>query len=304
VTDLPDPVNGGSNVTYNVVATLSDALIDATAITLTLPLDLSVGFVSIAPPAGWACSAPPLGSTGFVLCSIASLPASANESFDLVVTASNALAPNATITQDASFKVFTSGRDVVAVASESTTVLAPAQLAATKTVDTTAQPGAAVTYTIVLSNSGPAMQADNPGDEFTDTLPADLDLVGASASSGAVAVDTINGIVTWNGSIPAGGSVTIFIDALLPVGAAEGTTIENQGSVAFDADGDGDNESSALTDDPATGQANDPTIFVVVAPIPIIDIPTLGGIGLAAFALLLAALAALRLSRAGQRRAP
>ena len=41
-----------------------------------------------------------------------------------------------------------------------------------------------VTYTVVLKNTGTATQADNPGHEFTDVLPAGLSLVSASASSG------------------------------------------------------------------------------------------------------------------------
>ena len=68
--------------------------------------------------------------------------------------------------------------------------------------------------------------------------------------------------MTWNGSIPAGGSVTITITAtILP--APAGTTITNQGTIAFDADGNGTNESTAQTDDPATGDPADPTSFVV-----------------------------------------
>jgi len=38
-----------------------------------------------------------------------------------------------------------------------------------------------VTYTVVLTNSGPGAQGDNPGNEFTDVLPAGLTLVSATA---------------------------------------------------------------------------------------------------------------------------
>ena len=303
IADLPDPVAGGSNVTYTVVVSLSAALTDATAVVLTLPPDPDAGFQSVTAPAGWSCSTPPIGSAGTVLCSIASLPASASESFDLVVAAPNNLPPGATITQSASFKVFTNGRDVVAVDSEGTIVLAPASLSATKTVATTGLPGAAVTYTIVIENLGPATQADNPGDELTDTLPIELDLIGATATSGTAAVDIGNGIVTWNGSIPAGGSVTIVIDAVLVEGTAIGTTIVNQGTLAFDGDGDGTNESSAVTDDPAPTGVDDPTTFVVVAPLSVIEIPALDSAGLAALALLLGGLAIARLACSRRRRA-
>ena len=45
--------------------------------------------------------------------------------------------------------------------------------------------GGTVTYTVSLTNSGPRFdQQDNPGDEFTDVLPAQLTLVSADATSG------------------------------------------------------------------------------------------------------------------------
>ena len=45
-------------------------------------------------------------------------------------------------------------------------------LTATKTVTGPFHPGTLVTYTIVLTNTGPSTQADNPGHEFVDLLPA------------------------------------------------------------------------------------------------------------------------------------
>jgi hypothetical protein len=94
--------------------------------------------------------------------------------------------------------------------------------------------------------------------------------------------------VTWNGSIPAGGSVTITIQATVNAGAAPGTTVSNQASFAYDADGNGTNETSGVTDDPSAGGAADPTTFTVGGGIPAPPIPTLDGAGLALLALLLA----------------
>ena len=65
-------------------------------------------------------------------------------------------------------------------------VFAPAvTLTGTKTVAGTFAPGGTVTYTVTLTNSGSGAQADNPGNEFIDVLPAGLTLVGASATSGS-----------------------------------------------------------------------------------------------------------------------
>src|SRR5215208_5210797 len=85
-----------------------------------------------------------------------------------------------------------------------------ATLSATKTVAGQFTPGTQVTYTIVISNTGTA-QGDNLGDEFTDTLPFSLFSITANATSGTASV--IGNTITWNGSIAAGGSVTITITA-------------------------------------------------------------------------------------------
>jgi uncharacterized repeat protein (TIGR01451 family) len=154
-------------------------------------------------------------------------------------------------------------------------------------------PGSTVTYTITISNTGPQQQQDNPGNEFSDVLPAQLTLVSASASSGTAVATIATNTVTWDGTIAVNGSVTITITAVVNTGF-NGQTVSNQGTINFDADGNGTNESTALTDDPAVGGANDPTNFVIPA---IAQIPTLSTVGLAALALLLAAGAMLLLRR-------
>ena len=63
-----------------------------------------------------------------------------------------------------------------------------------------------VTYTVVLSNTGNGAQADNPGNEFTDVLPAGLTLISATATSGTALATVASNTATWNGSIAAGGS--------------------------------------------------------------------------------------------------
>ena len=159
---------------------------------------------------------------------------------------------------------------------------------ATKTVTGSFVPGGAVTYTVILTNNGTSPQADNAGDEFTDVLPSGLALVGATATSGTAVATVGTGTVTWNGSIPAlGGSVTITINATVKANAC-GTVISNQGMVAFDANGNGTNESTLLTDDPGTAAADDPTSFAVAPCANVVEVPTLSESGLVALALLLA----------------
>jgi CSLREA domain-containing protein len=140
-------------------------------------------------------------------------------------------------------------------------VTSPATITGTKTVSGNFNPSGNITFTIVLNNSGPAAQASNPGNEFTDVLPASLSLVSASASSGTAAVNLATNTARWNGSIAKDGSVTVTIQATIQSNAAG--TVTNQGSIAYDADGNGTNEASASTDDPTVAGNNNPTSFTV-----------------------------------------
>jgi uncharacterized repeat protein (TIGR01451 family) len=165
----------------------------------------------------------------------------------------------------------------------------------TKTVTSGPGPytvGSNITYTVVLTNSGPGAQPNNPENEFTDTLPPTLALVSATATSGTAMANVPMNTVTWNGALAAsGGTVTITITAtILP--AAAGTTVSNQGTVLFDADANGSNESTAPTDDPTvTGAANPTSIQVIGGQDPTADIPTLSSLGLLLLAVVLAGLA-------------
>jgi uncharacterized repeat protein (TIGR01451 family) len=154
--------------------------------------------------------------------------------------------------------------------------------------------GDVITCTLVLLNGGPFAQADNPGNELTDTLPAGLTLLSASADSG-VASTSLN-TVTWNGAIPVGGQVNITFMAKVNAGTA-GTTICNQATAFLDTDGDGVNDTAFLSDlVESPGPPADPCCFRVLTPS---EIPALSQVGMALLALLLAAGAVVRL-RAGR----
>lgn len=166
-------------------------------------------------------------------------------------------------------------------ATDNTTVASSSDMTGTKEVTGNFVEGGTVTYVVVLTNNAATAQFDNPGDEFVDVLPSELTLVAAMADSGTVA--TAGNTVTWNGSIPGGAMVTITIEAVINHGVG-GQVISNQGGILYDADGDGTNESTRLTDDPAVGGAEDPTDFRVLTAL---EIPTLSQVGLAVMALLL-----------------
>lgn len=145
------------------------------------------------------------------------------------------------------------------------TVVATNSFVATKSVEGGSFiPGGSVIYEIVLTNGFGHTLDDNPGDEFLDVLPPQLQLVSATATSGTAVATTGTNTVTWNGSLASGASVTITIEAVIPANATSGTVL-NQGQANVDLDDNGTNETAVPTDDPDTGGAQ-ATGFVIVTP--------------------------------------
>ncbi|NEU69990.1 hypothetical protein GK091_24125 [Spirosoma agri] len=159
--------------------------------------------------------------------------------------------------------VATSSCNSVTSSAFSLTVLNPASVSGTKTVSGSFVPGGTATYTIVLRNAGLGIQNNNPGNEFTDVLPAGLTVSSVSSSAGQIAFNA--NTVTWNGSIASNSQVTITITALIANGT-NGQSIANQGSISFDGDANNTNESTVLTDDPTVEGSANPTTFVVNCP--------------------------------------
>lgn len=120
-------------------------------------------------------------------------------------------------------------------------------VAATKTVSGSFAEGGTVTYTVTLTNSGNVASTDNPGNELVDVLPSQLTFVSATATSGTATATPGTGTVTWNGGIPAAGTVDVTITATVDAGT-ENQVVSNQGTVNFDADVNGTNESTTTTD--------------------------------------------------------
>ena len=253
--DAPDPVVAGGDLTYTITAGNAGPS-NAPTTTLTDAVPAGTTFVSLTSPGGWSCNTPAVGAGGVVSCTHGYLPPG-NHVFTLVVKVNPGTAAGTVISNRASLTMgqFTTDPnpgDTVATAD--TTVAAgggpgpgPGPDPAPEVAVTgrmygagSFDEGSVVTYTVVLENVGPGPQADNPGDEFTDVLPGALTLLGAEATSGETLAFTSTNTVTWNGSIPAGGSVTITITARMD--APSGATIANSGTIAFDADGDGSNE--------------------------------------------------------------
>ena len=138
----------------------------------------------------------------------------------------------------------------------------------TKSASGAFTPGGAVVYRVVLSNSGTQAQTDNPGHEFTDTLSSLLTLDSVTASSGT-ASKTAN-TAFWDGVIPAGGSVTITMNATAtPASAVQ--IIDNTGTINYDLHATGANEQTASTNLVSFMVGSGPISFYTVTPCRIVD---------------------------------
>ncbi len=165
-------------------------------------------------------------------------------------------------------------------------------------IGTSSQP---VIYEIVLSNVGDGDQADDPAShELSDLLPPELAMANASADAGTLSVDVPGNGVHWDGPLAAGAAVTIRIEA--DVAITQAAFISNQASVRYDGDGDGSNDTTALSTDPSQSGTEVPTRFrfagTVTAASPAV-IPASGNLALFGMIalMLLAAGVALRAQR-------
>ncbi|MFY9821928.1 MAG: IPTL-CTERM sorting domain-containing protein, partial [Thermoanaerobaculia bacterium] len=288
-TDGVTTVTAGGSLTYTIVASNagpSDAP-GGTIVADTFPASLTCTW-TCAGAGGGGCGS--TSSAGNISEGI-NLPAGGSVTYTVSCTVSPAA--TGTISNTAMVSMMVGGPtdpnpgNNSATDTDTVTAAPGATVSGTKTAAGSFTPGSTVTYTVVLTNSGAGAQGDNPGHEFTDVLPSGLTLVSAMASSGTAVATVATRTVTWDGSIPAGGSVTIIITATIGSGLAPGTTLTNQGTIAYDADGNGTNEASAMTDDPSTVGGANPTSFVVQGG-DVLPIPTLDTMGLALLALLLA----------------
>ena len=283
VTDGVTTATPGGSVTYTITASnAGPSNATGATVTDTFPAALTCTWTCVG-AGGGTCTASGSGNINNTV----NLPAGGSVSYTASCAVSNSA--TGTISNTATVAAAAGTTDPVAGNNSATDVdtVVGARVTATKTASGPYVVGTTVTYTIILSNNGPGPQADNAGNEMTDVLPSTLALVSASATSGTVIATTSTNTVTWNGAIAAGGTVTITITAtILP--AANAQVVSNQAAIAFDADGNGSNESSALSSDPRVASSNSPTlIFVADTRV----IPTLSTWALALLAMMLTAVA-------------
>ena len=228
-TASPNPVAAGSNITYTQVVTNNGpSAADNASLIEAIPANTT--FVSLAAPASWSCTTPPVGSTGNVVCNDLNMAGSTAATFSLVtkVTAGTASGTLITDTVSASSSV-NDPNSANNTASASTVVgtTTGAQLSVTNA----ASPNPVVasnniTYTQVVTNTGTAAAT---GATFTEATPANTTFVSITGATGW----TCSGFPTvcTNASVAAGSSGTFTVVYKVSATAASGTIITDTATV-------------------------------------------------------------------------
>ncbi|MGE0085837.1 MAG: hypothetical protein AB7S75_15620, partial [Desulfococcaceae bacterium] len=143
------------------------------------------------------------------------------------------------------------------------------QLTSTKSVSDedggNVEPGDTLLYTVVIKNES---GFDVANAVFTDDIPAHTSYVAASVSnpSGSTVVSHTPTLRIENITLPANGQVSLTFRVQVDNPLAAGVTeIVNQGTVSYDANGDGTNDSSQQTDGDTVTPGEQPTVIPVTA---------------------------------------
>jgi uncharacterized repeat protein (TIGR01451 family) len=249
--DAPDPVAAGSNLTYT--GSVTNAGPDtATNVTFTIPMSLSLVYVSHTGPAGFTCTTPAVGVNGTITCTIASLPSGANLPFSLVTQVIPALnnGPDGVIEQDfligSATNDPTPANNEVTLFTNYTTPDADISVTNSDSPDPVA-PGGTIVYTQTITNNGPDTAVNAT---FTQTTPAGTVLQSFTQPAG------------WSCTTPpAGGTGTISCSkgtmvATESAGFLMAVLVSGGGPIGSTVTGDSDTYDPDPLDNTATATTN------------------------------------------------
>jgi uncharacterized repeat protein (TIGR01451 family) len=248
LTDTPDPVAAGTNITYTAALTNTGPG-DATDASLSLPIPAGTAFVSASADGGGTCT-----NISPITCTWAGATANAAVRTATIVVnvpanAVNGSLINAAVTAtsgtpdpDPADNTSTTGTAVITAADLSLTVVdAPDPVNA----------GTQLTYTATIANGGPS---DAQNARFSFDIPVGTTFVSATPAGGGCA-GTTTVTCTWAGATAPGVSRSASIVVAVPANAADGSLLDASASATSD------------TSDPAAGNnvANITTTVVAAA---------------------------------------
>src|SRR5262249_47958877 len=176
-TGAPSPVTAGNNITYTQSVT-NKGPGNAATVSFTEAVPTNTTFVSAVTPAGWACTLPPVGGTGNLTCTIATLAPNAVANFTFVVKVT-AGTPNGTIIADTATVTSATHDTVTGDNSVTVNIAVGGGTQADMRITNVGTPdpvtaGGNITYTQVATNGGPGAAL---GVAFSGATPANTTFV-------------------------------------------------------------------------------------------------------------------------------
>ncbi len=246
----PTSIEAGTDITYSVTVT-NNGPSDATTVTLTDAVPANTTVVSATQDSGplFNCAPlPPAGGTGTITCTIGTLTAASTAVFTFVMHVSPAATEGSSIVNTAD--VTTATTDPVSNNTSTTTaiVASPADLVITKTGPADAGQDTDITYTVTVTNNGPA---DSLNVELTDPVPANTTFVSINQTSGptfSCATPPVGGTGTITCTLATFPPGTASFDIVLHVNPAAAGSVVNTATVTSPNDPTpGNNAGSATT---------------------------------------------------------
>ena len=209
----PNPVLAGSNITYTQVVT-NNGPAAAVSVSFTETLPANTTFVSMATPVGWICANPPVGGTGTITCTIASLLPGGTATFNPVLKVTAGTASGTVISDTANVSSTTNDPNPTSNSATANVVVASAgQADLAVTASASPNPvlaGNNITFTQTVTNNGPAAAAT---DTFKETIPTTATFVSLAVPAGWSCVTPAvgaSGAINCTATTYASGTVSNF----------------------------------------------------------------------------------------------
>ena len=226
-------VYAGNSITYaQTIANNGPA--SATGIQLIEPTPTNTTFESVLAPSGWTCTAPPVGSTGNVVCTDSAILASGSAADIVIVVNVPATVLGGTITANSSVTAATSDPNS---SNNTTTVIVGVGDRCDLTVTNTGSPspvtaGSNITYTQVVTNNGPSNCTTATLSEPTPANTTFVSVAVVTTGGGTWTCPNSGPVSCTNPSVPPGSTGTVTAIYKVNAGTSAGTIISDTVTVA------------------------------------------------------------------------
>jgi uncharacterized repeat protein (TIGR01451 family) len=216
-TAAPSSVAAGSNVTYTQSVT-NNGPAAATTVSFTQTTPPNTNFQSITPAAGWTCVTPAVGAAGTITCTDSSLAVNATAAFTVVLQVTAGTASGTNIAETATATASNIVPNLTSNTATAQVVVANANSAdmaivKTATPNPSVSDGDTLTYTLVVTNNGPASATNVI---VTDVLPSDVTWLSQTTTAGTCS--------------EAGGTVTCLLGTMADTATATITILTIAGA--------------------------------------------------------------------------